>query len=320
MVDLNVLITTYHQAFLNKGGGEFELIEVASNLRELGVKADVYSPKSCPLSDYDVVLHFSMHSGGIDILRHIKNTNKRIVLWPNLWWVNDPTESEREIAKTHVSLADAVVFKSHAEMKNLNDRISIPKEKVHIIPAGIDRCFGYPADEDMFKIIYNVDEYILWLGIIEEQKNQLFCINALKNIKLPIVFVGNYRDRGYYNACKTAAPKHFKFLPSMPAKSEILRSAMQNCRLFLEVPLDHPGLSALEAGLAGSELVLSDDPWSKEHFGNRVTYVDPRSEKSIECGVNDALQKPHDPTISKIIHSKHLYPQALTQLLQILQR
>ena len=32
---MKVLVTTYHQAFLNKGGGEVELLEVASRLNEL---------------------------------------------------------------------------------------------------------------------------------------------------------------------------------------------------------------------------------------------------------------------------------------------
>jgi len=318
MVDLNVLITTYHQAFLNKGGGEVELVEVASNLKELGVKTDIYGPISRPLDTYDVVLHFSMHGGGLELLRHIKKANKRIILWPNLWWVSNPSEPELDVAMSHITLADAVVFKSNAEMKNLTSRLSVPKEKIHIIPAGIDPCFGYPADKDMFKVIYKVDEYILWLGIIEERKNQLFCINALKNIELPIVFIGNYRNRDYYEACKATAPKHFKFLPSMPAKSEILRSAIQNCQLFFEVPLDHPGLSALEAGLAGATLVLSDDAWSKEHFGKKITYVDPKSQESIVKGVKIALNNTKDSTINRMIHNKHLYPQALEQLVRIL--
>jgi glycosyltransferase involved in cell wall biosynthesis len=171
----------------------------------------------------------------------------------------------------------------------------------------------------MFKVIYGVDEYILWLGIIEQNKNQLFCIEALKDIDTPVVFLGNYRDRTYYEACRKAAPKHFKFLPSMPAKSEILRSALQNCKLYLEAPLEPPGHSSLEAGLAGVPLVLSDDAWSREQFRDSVVYVDPKSSESIFKGVEMALGKGNDSSIAGHIRRRHLYPQCLEPLIRVLQ-
>ena len=319
MIDLKVLITTYHQAFLNKAGGEVELMDVASNLRELGVKADIYGPSSCDLATYDAILHFSMHGGGLDLLRSIERVGKRIILWPNLWWIEKPSTTQLNVAIEYVRLSDAIVFKSKAEIENVTKYLEIPNDKISIIPAGVDPCFRQPADLNMFKTIYKVDDYILWLGIIEKNKNQLFCIESLYDLEIPIVFVGNYREKDYYDACIKASPKHFVFLPSMPSKSEILRSALKTCKLYLEVPLEPPGISALEAGLAGVPMVLSDDAWSREHFQDNIIFVNPSSKKSIREGVRKALNVKKYHNILNDIKERHLYPRCLDPLISIIQ-
>jgi glycosyltransferase involved in cell wall biosynthesis len=318
MIDLKVLITTYHQAFLKKSGGEVELFETAMRLNELGVLVDVYGPKSRPLDAYDVVLHFSVHGGGLELLQTVKTVGKRIVLWPNLW-IENPTRDTKELIESHLALADAIVVKSGAEREHIVSQFAVAQELLHVVPAGVDACYGNPADPHMFKTIYRVDDYILWLGTIEERKNQLLAVEALRHLEIPIVFVGTYRNKVYYDACLRAAPTHFKFLPPMVPKSEVLRSAVQCCRLFLEVPLEPPGLSALEAGLAGRPLVLSDSSWSREHFGEHVTYVDPTSKESIGQGVNKALSSENrGAALSEEIRRRHLAPQCLEPLLRIL--
>lgn len=313
-----MLITTYHEAFLNKGGGEVELLEVVASLQKLGVSAEVYGPRSRPLEHYDAVLHFSVHGGGLGLLRALRAAGKRIILWPNLW-VEDPLQTAgREVVQEHLDAAERIVVKSRAERGHISSLFEVPPEKMCIVPAGVDPAFGVRADEHMFKTIYGVDDYILWLGILEERKNQLFAIEALAGLDQPVVFVGNHRDRNYYQACRKAAPGHFQFLPAMPPKSEILRSTLQNCRLFLEATLDPPGASALEAGLAGANLVLSQSEWAAEHFGEMATFVDPTSKKDIREGVEKAWNLPPHPGLPQAIGEKHLLPGCLEPLVQVL--
>ena len=215
-------------------------------------------------------------------------------------------------------MADVIVVKSQTEKEHILSQLEAPEDRFRLIPTGIDPCYAHPADEHMFKTIYGVDEYILWLGMIEEQKNQLFAIEALRDITIPLVFVGAYRDRAYYDACRAAAPEHFKFLPAMPPKSEILRSTLQNCRLYLEAPLSPPGSSALEAALTGNPLVLSDGPWTTEHFQQHAIYVDPKSKDSIRKGVLDGLKNGRNTAMSEMISRRHMLPQCLEPLVRIL--
>ena len=319
MIDLDVLITTYPQAFLYHGGGEAELLDLAANLRALGVKADIYGPHSRPLAAYDTVLHFSVQGSGLGIVEEVKRAGKRLVLWPNLWWVNSPSADERSLVQRFFDLADCVVFKSRTERDAVLAHVKLGDRKVAMSTWGVDPSYGRPADPMMFKTIYRLSDYILWLGIIEERKNQLTAIEALRDQSTPVVFIGDYRDKAYYDACIKTAPKHFRFLPHMPAKSEILRSALQNCRVYLEVPHDPPGLSALEAGLAERPLVLSSGAWSSEQFGDAAVLVDCSSRASIRDGVEGALAEPAK-SAGELVRHGHLYPHCLQSFVHLLER
>lgn len=318
MGSMRVLVTTYHQAFLTPGGAEAELIEAAADLRALGVAADVYSHASPPLSSYDVVLHFSAHGGGEHLLAQIKAAGKPIVLLPNLA-LNRVNDDNRATIEHHLSLADLVVFRAECDRAAALEMFRLDPARVHTVPPAVAPCFGAAADPHIFPVIYAGErDYVLWVGILEECKNQLGAIRALRDLDLPVIFVGSYRDKGYFDACRAEAPAHFRFVPHLTPKSEALRSAYQNCRLYLEVPHEPPGLSALEAGLAGALPVLSDCPWSREYFGDRAVLVDPASPAAIRDGVAAALAMSQDGALAAGIAERHRAPDALRPLADLL--
>ena len=76
----SILLTTYHEAFLCRGGGEYEMLEVALNLRKLGFWTDVYSPYSRDLEHYDVVLHFSIQPSGLPLVEEARRAGKEVIL------------------------------------------------------------------------------------------------------------------------------------------------------------------------------------------------------------------------------------------------
>jgi len=311
---LRILVSTYAEAFLEQGGGEHEIHEIKNALEELGVRADLYGPQSKPLRKYDAVLHFSTHGGGLPFLQAVKAGGKRIVLWPNVW-LRPEDDGAISVIKAHMQLADRIVFRSQAELNNLRQYIMIPDEKIVMIQTGVRSFYSEPAEADLFRSMYQLSEYILWLGLIEPRKNQLAVIKALKDCPIPLVFAGGYRDKNYYDACVEAAPAHFRFLPQLTPKSEMLRSALQQCKVYIEIPLEPAGLSAIEAGLAGAPLVLSDDEWSREHFGSCVEYVDPQDSASIALGVANALRNPRRYASTELLQQRHLLPSCIKSLI-----
>lgn len=317
MSDPRILITTYPDAFLYRGGGELEIVELANNLRLLGFRVDLYGPNSQPLSFYDTALHFSIVQSGMELFRKLKSA-KRTVLVPNVWWINRPNDQDRVNAEEFFRLADHIVFKSNAEMENVSQYAAFSEAKAIICPWGVDRCYAEPVGRDIFKSHYDLDRYILWLGIIEERKNQLTAIHALRDSEIPLVFVGDYRDRHYYEACRKVAPAHFKFIPHIQPKSEMLRSALQNCDIYLEASLEPPGMSAMEAYIAGRPMVVSGGPWTAEHFGDEVSAIDPLSETDIAFAVANVLSGKSERPRTGRIHRRNLLPESLEPLGRIL--
>jgi glycosyltransferase involved in cell wall biosynthesis len=90
--------------------------------------------------------------------------------------------------------------------------------------------------------------------------------------------------------------------------SEVLASAYAACDVFVLPSLfETPGIAALEAGLAGAKVVITDHGGPHEYFGNMATYVDPRSVDRIEGGVRSALQEKKTERLREHIRKEYLW-------------
>lgn len=311
------LLTTYHHAYLKKAGGEFEIFAVSEKLKQHGLIADIYGPFSRALEHYDVVLHFSVHGGGLDLLRYVRDRGTPVALWPNLW-LNQAASAIEGLVREHTDLADVVIFKSQAEQDMFASFFDLPSEKVRRIVTPADAIYRQEAPKGLFKSLYGLDRYLIGVGIIEPNKNQLAVIRALKGLDHKLVLVGGYRDAAYYRQCREEGGDDVLFIDALPARSEILRSALREAEAFVECSFEPPGLSALEAGLTGVRVVVSRSPWTTEHFDDLVDYCDPANVESIRAAVQSALQRPVSSRLSDRL-SRHCDPQSMGDLVHILQ-
>lgn len=315
----SILLTTYHEAFLHRGGGEYEMLEVALNLRKLGFVADIYGPYSRDIEHYDVVLHFSIEPGCLPLIEEARRVGRQVVLWPNFWMGGQESMDTREIVRQYLGLADAVVFKSLAEKRFFEERIPLGAIQSLLVPCGVDPSFAKSTPERLFRESFKLGDYILWVGILEPRKNQLRTIEALRDISIPLVFVGNYREQKYYKACREAAPPHFLFLDPMQHKSDMLRAAIRECSLYIEPSLDPPGKSILEAAVAGANVLTCDSEWAQEHFGENACYVVPEDAQSISAGVARGLRMVKNPTFTETLIARHSFPSVLNPLCEFLE-
>ncbi|WP_447979728.1 glycosyltransferase [Candidatus Nitrospira bockiana] len=315
-----VVVTTYPYAFFNPGGGEIQILETVANVKALGIGIDIYSHLSKHISEYSVVHHFSVHGGSEHIIEYIKRYNKRLVISPTIW-LDEPDKYPTEYIRQLLSLADMILPNSKMEMDQLRSYFNIPEEKFTVIYNGVDPCYAEPADPHIFKTVYSVDNYILCVGMIEERKNQLRLIEALKDYPDPVVFVGNYRDRQYYDLCRRAAPSHFRFVPYLPPKSEILRSAFQSCRLYVQPSLlETPGLSVLESAVSGKPVVVTEGGSTREYLKDLAIYVNPYSLESLREGIQKGLQeKEGGTTLRSHILENFMWPTVVKPLITVYQ-
>jgi glycosyltransferase involved in cell wall biosynthesis len=286
-----ILLTTYPGAYLYHGGGEREIFLLRDALNKVGLIADLYGPDSRPASEYETIIHFSLAGGTEQMLDQLSGNDHQMILWPNLWFVEEPSKDTVVHLQKLVNRFGVIVFKSNAEYVHFQKYFSIENKKIIFVFPGVSNEFVTAKRTTLFTDVYGVKDYVFWPGIIEPQKNQLKAIRALAGLDIPLVISGSVRDQAYFKLCHESAGANTLFVPEMPFGSEIYISALTGCKVFLELPLDFPGVSAMEAFQANCELILSDCDWSKEFFNGKATLVDAGSEADIHQAVLLQIEK-----------------------------
>lgn len=313
-----VLLTTFPDAFLNQGGGEREIHLLNEALNASGIMADIYGPSSKPIKNYDAVIHLSMNGGSEFIINAVSTTGIPIILWPNLWFVEEPSKGNINRLKEMIHCFRAVVFRSRTEESHLKKYLDINNlDRIHISPL-ISPKFFRRNITNVFKKSYGLKSYAIWTGIIEPQKNQLAAVRAFNNLDLDLIISGGIRDLDYAAECKRVAGTNVKFISAMPFGSEQHLSALAHSEMFIEVPLDFPGTSALEAASVGSKLLLSRSDWTEEMFGSSCYQVNPLDEEEIRDAVLEILKDKESK--SPLLDKKQLsMTEAISPLVDYLQ-
>jgi len=299
-------------------GGETELHQLTEFISDCGARADIYGPNSRPLKTYDAVVHFSTHGGGEGLLKEIKAAGKPVILIPNFNFF-DQNHQSKSIVQRHLDLADIVVLRTQAEKKLCQSDFGLTDDKLAVIAPGIAPSFDKPAEEGLFQSAYGLDSYVLWVGQLAQHKRQLEAIVALAELSLPLVMIGGYAEKKYYEECRAAAGGNVRFLPFVQPASEILRSAMQSCSVYLELGDDYPGFSAIEAALTGAPMVLNDHPWSREILGDEPDYIQPNCWSRLLEVVVKAAARPRATERMRDMRQRYLQPNPTTELLELIQ-
>lgn len=286
---MKILVTTYSTAFLNIGGGESELVQVVDALALGGMQADVYGVSSRPIEYYDLVMHFSIQPEGMDLYRAVL-AHKKVVLWPNVWWSEKPSDAEIKRVTDIANRAHKLLFKSYVEQDNFLRYVPVPVEQCIVVPIFVSDKFLVAPDTALAKTVTDFDEYVLCLGRVEPIKNQLILIQALKALGLNGVMVGGYGDKVYYERCRNENVGHIQFLPFIKPCSALLLSLIANSQLVAELSLDPAGRSSLEAAAMSKPLLLSDDAWVDEYFADTVYKADPENLDSVIEHLGQALK------------------------------
>ncbi|WP_304164289.1 hypothetical protein [Lonsdalea britannica] len=276
-----ILLTTFPSAFMYDGGGEREIHLLNEAINRAGMICDIYGPTSRSINAYQSVIHFSMAGGSEHVIESAKANGLRLILWPNLWFVEPPSPGTLARLTALLSHFNAVVFRSQTEENHFRQYLDIEgKDVIHVSPL-ISPKFFRKNVTDVFRESYGLTSYAIWPGIIEPQKNQLAAVRAFKDLNLDLIISGGVRDQAYADECKRQAGSNVRFIPAMPFGSEQHLSALAHSQMVIELPLDFPGSSAMEAAAMGCSLLLSRSEWTNEMLGPDCMQVDPTDEKEI---------------------------------------
>jgi glycosyltransferase involved in cell wall biosynthesis len=185
----------------------------------------------------------------------------------------------------------------------------IPRERIHVVPNGASERFAQ-GDTEGFASLAGVRDFVLYAGRIEPRKNQLGFLRAMRGTGVPIVVLGDVvpGHEAYAEECRRAADEHVRFIGRLAQGDPRLGGAYLACRcLALMSWFETPGLVALEAGISGTPLALTDRGATREYFGEHARYAAPHCGRSIRQTVLAAYDAPRDPELARLVRERYTW-------------
>lgn len=338
---MKVLFYSYPSAFQDPGGGEVQLEKTMEYLRKLGVEVKKFDQWNDKFDDYDILHIFGSVKDCLGLARTAKSKGLKIALSTIFWSdlrraINEAGTMKaramlvaRQAAKALfpmfpsarrelMTIADILFPNGEGEARQLERYFRVEKEKLFVVPNGVDERFK-DISPDEFSSIYGLRDIILYAGRVEPRKNQLNFVRAMRGFDKPIVFLGSpVSEYGvYYEKCREEATPEMRFLGRIEHNSTLLASAYAAAHVFaLTSWFETPGLSALEASLAGANLVMTDGGCAREYFGDMAFYVKPDNLRNIRLAVEVAYKTPKSDRLKEHVLRNYTWDKVAARTLE----
>ncbi len=337
MRKLKILFNTSQGSFSDAGGGEVQLLATKKELEKRGHSVKILEKENYSVDfwGFDVFHNFNIHRDNSKWVAKAKQAGLPVAIstiyWPSLhstlFWQPGTGRKAKALAVELVNKmdflglsavgrmlrkADALLPNSNAEAAVLEKHFRVARRKIHVVPNGVERRFKN-AKPDLFEKKFGLRDFVLYVGRIEERKNVLGLIRAAKRLGCELVLIGSAKkgSEGYSQKCKAEAGKNVVFLQPVPHESELLASAYAACKVFcLPSWYETPGLAALEAALAGANIVVTSEGCTREYFEDFVSYVNPASVRGIGEKIAIELRKPRSKALSRHVELNFLWENA----------
>ncbi|WP_027385348.1 glycosyltransferase family 4 protein [Chryseobacterium gregarium] len=187
--------------------------------------------------------------------------------------------------------ADKIIAISEQTKKDIIQFLNVPESKIEVIYQGCHQAFKEEQPEEFTlqtKEKFNLPErFILNVGTIEERKNLLNIIKAIKDTEIPLVVVG--RKTKYFSKIrqfiqKNKMEKQVRFLEgvSMHELAVIYKSA----DIFVYPSLfEGFGIPVIEALFSKTVVVTSNTSCLPEAGGPDSVYINPGNEADISAKI-----------------------------------
>ncbi len=288
-------------AGLYYGGGEIQAERTREALLRLGVDVEQFAPTQRSLGD--VVHFFGNFDYYNDIAIHARRLGIPYLVSPI--FVSPRTEgrlkfravrqrtlgqfpkASRELLKG----AQALITLTEHEETSLAAYFGDGLPPIARIPNGVEERFA-KGNAQAFRDRFGIHEpFAIHLGTIDRSKNQRGSIRACKGV-MPLVVIGRESDPEYAQRARDAADSSVHFLGTFPHGDPTIADALHAATVFI-LPSYRElfPLSALEATVAGCQLVLSNRWNGEEIWGDDAVFVDPDRHSDVRQAVKDGLSR-----------------------------
>lgn len=312
-------------------GDTIQFLKTKEYLEKLGVEISVSHNPHEDLSPYDLI-HLFNTIRVQETYSFFKNAcyyNKKIFLSPIFWNYIDYIPKRQKGAMEEIYWdesdrlrreifqgVDVILPSSIMEMREIGNRFHTNKH-YEIIPNGVDPLFAKGRAED-FISQYKIKDFLLCVGRVCKHKNQLALAQVAKELDIPFVMVGPVNHLDYYHRCLRVNPDLI-YMPNVDHQQ--LPSIYKAAKVHALVSwYEIPGLVSLEAGLAGCNIVTTQEGSTKEYFKDYADYVDPHNIQDIKEKVSQGMMREKNDALKNYISQHYLWNYVAERIFQAYQQ
>jgi len=197
-------------------------------------------------------------------------------------------------------------------------------DRVHVVPNGIDTALFDPTPQpsQWFVDKYGMHNFVLEVGAVSPVKNQIGLIEALYDMPVPIVIVGQPAPAmpEYAERCKAIGAQrgNVTFIDRLPHEELPGIYALAAVHA-LPSWRETPGLVSLEAAAAGCRIVTTSIGSTRDYFGDFAHYCYPDDRQSIRSAIEAALRQPRTSDLREHVLANYSWQRAGEATLQAYQ-
>lgn len=193
--------------------------------------------------------------------------------------------------------ANRIIAISECTKRDIMHFFNIPEEKIKVVYQGCDKQFKAVATDEMkrsVKLKYQLPEqYLLYVGSIEERKNLLLLVKALKHIQQPISVIAIGKRTPYTQKVEAFLKENqlenrVRFFSNIPFIE--LPALYQMATTFVYPSFfEGFGIPMLEALNSGVPAIGATGSCLEEAGGAHSLYVDPTNEIELAHAIEQTL-------------------------------
>lgn len=274
------------------GGDQIQLEATQTALRVLGVDVQFSYEPEPDLAEYDVVHLFNLPTAwtylqSVNAQRQQKPIVISAIYQETEWF------APYSIHQKTLDYTTKVICLSAGEVERMERHLTCDEHKVTIVPNGVDPLFA-KEDVEPYRLP-DGREYVLCVGRIHDDKNQLLLARACRSLDLPLILVGEESDPRY-----AAEIRHLKNLNcvylGVKSKSELLPIYKGAKVLACVSKAEAYPMVVLEAALSGCNIVLTSGSAAMKDWPN-IELCDPSDLASISSAVAKQMTRPRSCTL-----------------------
>lgn len=309
---MNILVAFPDALFTRAGGLRTQVERTCVELKKLGVNLEFFNPnEKYDFSKYNLVHIFSMNTP--TYFKALIFKDRLPLVFSSVMWRNGSRKKIRVMVELfrkspYMLLNDALTCRemstwaslilpnTEAESIWLKEAIGVDVNKCFTVPNGADDFFKNRSIEQLklASTIQYEHDFILCVSVLSTRKNLINLANITFKLNYPLVLVGPVVD--------IEVKEHIEKLISQGANinmvgfldnsSNEIGYLFKKCRVFcLPSYYETPGIAALEAGLCGANIVITEVGGTKEYFEDYAVYIDPYDLDSLEKGLKSAWER-----------------------------